>query len=55
MQPGQGAFAHQFPFELGQRPEHVENQPAAGGGRVDVLGQRPEPDPSIGEISGDVD
>ena len=38
------AFLDQFPFELGQRPEQVEHQPATRRGGVDGLGQRPEPD-----------
>jgi len=36
-QPGEGALLDEFPFEAGQRSEHMEHQPPAGGGGVDVL------------------
>jgi hypothetical protein len=41
-----GAFDNQLAGELGERGEDVEHQPAAGGGGVDRLVQRPEPDTS---------
>ena len=43
-QTGIGALLDQGPLELGQRPEDVEDQLAAGGGGVDRLGQRAKPD-----------
>jgi hypothetical protein len=39
-----GAFGDQLALELGQRPEHVQGHPPDRGGRVDTLGQRPQPD-----------
>jgi len=39
-----GALDDQVVLELGDRGEHVEEQPAAGGGGVDSLRQRGQPD-----------
>ena len=39
-----GAFDDQVVLELGDRGEHVEEQPATRGGGVDALGQRAQPD-----------
>jgi len=43
-EPVVGAFDDQVVLELGDRGEHVEEQPATRGGGVDALGQRPQPD-----------
>jgi hypothetical protein len=40
-----GPLPDQVPLELGQRPEDVEDQLAARGRRVDLLGQRAKADP----------
>ena len=44
-EPGQDEVA----FELGERAEEVEHELAAGGGGVDVLGERPEADLAVRE------
>ena len=36
LEPGQGAFADQIPFELGQRREDAEHEAASRGGGVDL-------------------
>ncbi len=36
-QPGEGALLDEFPFEAGKGPEHVKDQPPAGGGGVNAL------------------
>lgn len=41
---GLGALADDVAFELGQRPEDMEDELPAGGGRIDVLGDALEPD-----------
>lgn len=41
-QPRHGALADEVPFKLGQRAEHVEDESATAGGRVDTLVQRPK-------------
>lgn len=38
-QPGFGALADQVALELGERAEHMEDEPPARGGRVDGLRQ----------------
>ncbi len=43
-EPVAGAFDDQVVLELGDRGEHVEEQPATRGGGVNALGQRPQPD-----------
>src|SRR3954454_15123132 len=43
-QPGLGTLADEVALELGERPEHVEDQPAAARGGVERLLQAPEPD-----------
>jgi hypothetical protein len=50
-----GALQDELAFELGQRPEHVKDQPTARGGGGDVLGQRSEPHPALTEIGRHVD
>ena len=42
-EPVDGAFDDQVVLELGDRSQHVEEQPAAGGGGVDPLGQGAQP------------
>jgi hypothetical protein len=54
-QPGGGALAHQVAFELGQGGEDVEDKLAAGGGGVDRLLERPEPDAALSQAGDDVD
>src|SRR2546422_1078536 len=44
-QPGLRPFADDIPFEFGQGGEDVEDQLAAAGGGVDLLGQAFEADP----------
>jgi hypothetical protein len=46
-----GAFHDELADELGERGEDVEHQPAAGGGGVDRLVQRPEPDTSPPQVT----
>ncbi len=46
---GVGAFLDEVPFELRQRGEDVEHEPATGRGGVDGLLQGPEPDAALGE------
>ncbi len=41
-QAGVGAFADEVPLELGERLEDVEDKPATGRRRIDVLGQATE-------------
>src|SRR3954447_1653758 len=41
-EPGLGALADEVALELGERPEHVEDQPAAARGGVERLLQAPE-------------
>jgi hypothetical protein len=43
------ALPDQVAFELGQRPEDVEDELAAVGGSVLLLGQPPRADPPLGE------
>src|SRR3954453_14360807 len=43
-EPGPGALADEVALELGERPEHVEDQPAAARGGVERLLQAPEAD-----------
>ena len=43
------ALPDQVALELGQRPEDVEDELAAGGGSVVLLGQPPIFDPSLSE------
>lgn len=50
-QPGVGALADQVTLELGERAEDVEDQHPAWRGRVDLFGQRPEPDVARGELA----
>jgi hypothetical protein len=45
----------QVAFELGQGREHVEDELAAGGGRVDRFLQAPEADPTLSQASDGVD
>jgi hypothetical protein len=49
MRPDQGAL------ELDQRPEDVEDELAAVGGSVILLGQTPLADPPLGEDQDNVD
>jgi hypothetical protein len=55
LQAGDGAVPDDLPLELGQGPEEVEDQPAAGGGGVDGLAQGAEPDPAGVEIGDHLD
>jgi hypothetical protein len=48
--PRHGALADQVALELRERAEHVEDEPAAAGRRVDALVQRTKPDVSIAEL-----
>lgn len=48
-EPGHGAVANEVAFELGDSAEDVEDELAAGGRSVDVLGERPEPDIAFSE------
>ena len=43
-QAGLNAFPDEVALELGQRPEDVEDEPTAGGGGVDLLGDHAEAD-----------
>ena len=54
-QPGAGSFADEVAFELGQGREHMEDELAARGGRVDRLLQAPEPDPALSQPGDGVD
>jgi hypothetical protein len=54
-QTSAGPLADQIAFELRQGREDVEDELAAGSGRVDRLLQAPEPDPSVGEPGDHVD
>jgi len=42
LEPGDGPFPDELPFEVGQRAEDREDEAPAGGGGVDGLGQGPE-------------
>jgi len=53
-EPVMGAFDDQVVLELGDRGEHVEEQPATRGGGVDALGQRPQPDVMRLQVVGDL-
>ena len=46
-EPGVGPLPDQVALELGQRPEDVEDELAARGGGVDLLGQALEADPPL--------
>ena len=50
-----GALADQVALEVRQGGEDVEDQPSAGGGGVDALPQRPEPDAAVGQRGDGVD
>jgi len=39
-----GSLLDEISFELGKRGKDMEDEPPSGGGRVDCLLQRPEPD-----------
>jgi hypothetical protein len=54
-QPGGGAFADEVAFELGQGGEDMEDKLAAGGGGVDRLLRRPEPDAALSQADDEVD
>jgi hypothetical protein len=49
------ALPDQVPLELGQRPEVVEDERAAVGGGVILLGPTPLADPPLGEDQDNVD
>ncbi len=49
-QAGHGPLPDEVPLELGQRPEDVEHERAAGGGGVDPLGKRAEAEPPFLEL-----
>jgi hypothetical protein len=53
--PSRGALDDQLADELGQCGEDVEDQPAAGGGGVQGLGQALEPDPALAQPADDAD
>src|SRR5262249_5576750 len=44
VEPGAGAFGHQFPLHLGQRRHDVEEEPAGGGRGGDAVGEAAGPD-----------
>ena len=44
---GHGPLPGEVPLELGQRPEYVEDQRAAGGSGVNPLSERAEAGPSL--------
>ena len=44
---GHGRLTYEFALELGQSPEDVEHQRAAGCGGVDLLGERAEAEPLL--------
>jgi hypothetical protein len=48
--PRHRALADQVALELCERAEHVEDEPAAAGRRVDALVQRTKPDAPIAEL-----
>ena len=52
-EPVVGALDDQVVLELGDRGEHVEEQPAAGGGGVDALGQGAQPDLAALQVVGE--
>lgn len=54
-EPGLGVLTDQVPFKLRQRAEHVEDQFAAAGGRVDVLLETFEPHAPLGQGRDDLD
>ena len=49
------ALSDQVALELGQRPEDVEDELAAVGGSVILLGETPRADPPLGEDQDDFD
>ena len=54
-QAGGGALAEQVALELGQRPEQVEHQSAAGRGGVELLTEAAEADPPALQVADDVE
>ena len=50
-----GAHAVEVTLELGERAEDVEDGLASRRGRVDLLGERPEPDPEVPQVGDDLD
>ena len=50
-QTGHGAFPDERALELGQRPEDVEDELAAGRGRVDALVEGPESDAALLDVT----
>jgi hypothetical protein len=51
LQPVPGALHDQLPDELGQRGEHMEDQPTAGSRCVERLVQRAEADPAFAQAA----
>jgi hypothetical protein len=47
-------FHNQVVLELGDRGEHVEEQPPARCGRIDALGQRSKAHPTLLQFVGDL-
>lgn len=48
--PGDDPFADHFPFELGERAQHLQHGATGGGGGVEGFGGRDERDADLGEF-----